>query len=103
MKEPAIKLRGFGPSPSITSPADTIALKATEFISECMAHSLNISDIHEILTATLQEYGLSGSPEKDFLTAIRRQQVINKVASTCERLRRGESKEYKQGEIKTKV
>lgn len=101
-KEPPIKLRGFGPDPSSPTPrpADIIALRATEFITECQAHSLTISDIHEILTATLQEYGLGGSPEKDFLTVIRRQQVINKVATTCERLRRGESKDHQQGEIK---
>lgn len=77
------------------SPADQIAYLATQFITECKAHSLTLSDIHQVIAETLVEYGLAGSPEKDFLTAIRRQQVINKVATTCDRLRRGEAKDFK--------
>lgn len=77
------------------SPSDIIALRATEFITECKAHSLTLSDIHEILAMTLQEYNLAGIPEKDFLTFVRRQQVINKLSTTCDRLRRGEAKDFK--------
>lgn len=82
------------------SPAHAIALKTAEFVTECKAHSLTPADMHELLAAALQEYHLSGSPEKDFLTAIRRQQVINKLSTTCERLRRGETAPVKRDTAK---
>lgn len=75
--------------------AEHIAFLCTQFITECRAHSLTDLDIHQIIGETLGEYEMSGDPAKDFLTVIRRQQVINKVATTCERLRRGTAKDFK--------
>lgn len=87
------------------SPSDAIALKAAEFIRECRANSLTWSDIREIVAATYSEYveAEHGSPVQDFLALIRRQQVINKVSTTCERLRRGESLNHQEAETKGKA
>ena len=76
------------------TPADHIALKAAAFVKECFAHDFTGKDIHEILHATIeaQYQAWTDNPakmEEEFMDLIRRQQIINKVSTTCERLRRG--------------
>ena len=88
------------------SPSDAIALKAAEFIRECKAHSLSWTDIREIIAETnsaFEEAHYNHEREEEFSALIRRQQVINKLSTTCERLRRGESLNHQEAETKGKA
>jgi hypothetical protein len=89
-----------------TLPSDLIAAKALDFVRECEAHSISPKEMMTIVSVALDALRASNTEagrgdEEEFLEAIRRVQIINKVSSTCERLRRG-PQEAQDGEIKWK-
>ena len=89
-----------------TLPSDLIAAKALDFVRECEAHSISPEEMFTIVSVALDALRDANDQdgrgdEEEFLEAIRRVQIINRVSSTCERLRRG-PQEAQEGEIKTK-
>jgi hypothetical protein len=81
----------------MTQVSDIIAQRALDFISACENAGLNNAAQAEILAVAKAEL----FSDHNFHAGIRRSQTVNKVSVVCERLRRGESLDHKQGEVKS--
>jgi hypothetical protein len=81
-----------------TTPSTIIASRAIDFVHECMAHGLSAFEMQMIISQTATAAEGHDARAELFVNAIRRNQVINKVHTTCELLRRGYPQEATEGD-----
>lgn len=78
-----------------TNMNEVIAHRAVDFITACENGGLTYDQALQVLNfARMQIF-----EHPSFQSHIRRQQVINKVSTTCDRLRRERAGEHQEGEI----
>jgi len=83
------------------TPADIIALKALAFATEVRTYGFTDIEAETLLDVALAAVDSAQITQDDyFQSAMRRMQIVNRVSSTCQRLKRGTAGEHQEGEVK---